>query len=154
MMKALLNAILNDDRSAARELIRKDPSLPAARVSEAKLYESGILHWLYANDSALHLAAAGHRVQMVEILLRAVPHLLHAGAKPTARNHSGATPFHLAVQNTGRGGSGDETAKTAQHQIIEAMLAHGASPLMRDDRGLSVLDWVKSGWIRELIVDG
>lgn len=220
-MKVLLKAILDDDPAKVGDLIQRDPSLPRARLSEAILYRSGIHHWLYVNDTALHLAAAGHRVEIVGMLLAAgadanaaanhrrgrplhyaadgcpgqpwfdagrqvktigrlleagaeihaadkngatalhravrtrcaaaVAYLLKAGADPTARNHPGATAFHLAVQNTGRGGSGDEAARVGQRQIIEAMLAHGLSVSLRDGRGLSVLDWAKSGWIRELL---
>lgn len=190
-------------------------------VDGARLYESEIVHWLYARDTALHLAAAGHRVaiarmllssganpnsarnhrqgrplhyaadgyiqnpslnaaqqvKMVRVLLNAgadlhatdkngatalhravrtrcaaaVECLLQAGADPTAGNHSRATPFHLAVQNTGRGGSGDEAARAAQRRIIESMLAHGVSPTMKDDRGKSVLDWAPSEWVQELL---
>jgi hypothetical protein len=52
----------------------------------------------------------------------AVRCLLQAGADPTLRNKSGSTPFHLAVQTTGRGGSGANEAKAAQHQIINAFV--------------------------------
>jgi len=46
--------------------------------------------------------------------------LLEAGAtrRRGIRSAAGATPFHLAVQNTARG-SGDAAAKSAQRRIIE-----------------------------------
>jgi ankyrin repeat protein len=84
----------------------------------------------------------------------AVQCLLDAGADPTARNRapSGATPFHLAVQNTGRGGSGDAVAKAAQQRIIELFLERRVSPKTKDARGKSVLDWAAaSEGVRRLL---
>jgi len=80
----------------------------------------------------------------------AVRFLLKAGGNPTLRNKPGSTAFHLAVQNTGRGGSGTDKARAAQREIIEEFLRFGVSPAIKDCNGKSVLDWVKSGWIREM----
>jgi hypothetical protein len=80
----------------------------------------------------------------------AVRFLLQAGGKPTLRNKPGSTAFHLAVQNTGRGGSGTDKARGAQREIIEEFLRFGVSPTIRDCNGKSVLDWVRSDWIREI----
>jgi len=77
--------------------------------------------------------------------------LLDAGADATLRNKPGSTPFHLAVQNTGRGGSGAEKAKTAQREIIHAFLERGISPKLKGANGKSVLDWARSDWIREML---
>ena len=81
----------------------------------------------------------------------AVQCLLQAGADPTLRNKSGSTPFHLAVQTTGRGGSGAEEAKAAQRQIIKSFLSLGMSTGLKDGKGKSVLDCAKSGWVRTLL---
>ena len=66
-------------------------------------------------------------------------------------NKPGSTPFHLAVQNTGRGGSGAETAKSAQRDIIQEFLSFGLNPALKDGKGKSVLDWAMSTWIREML---
>jgi hypothetical protein len=220
-LERLLLAIADDDRVGARELIQKDRGLATGLVDRARLYESKIAHWLYAKDTALHLAAAGHWAAIARMLLAAgadpnsarnhrearplhyaadgylrspffnaveqvktircllnaggdlhavdkngatalhravrtrsaaaVECLLEAGADPSARNRPGSTPFHLAVQNTGRGGSGDPAAKTAQRQIIQSMLAHQASPTMKDARGKSVMDWATCQWVQQLL---
>ena len=84
----------------------------------------------------------------------AVRALLKLGVDPTMRNKSGSTPFHLAVQNTGRGGSGEPVAIAAQREIIEHFLARKVSLNLRDRQGKSVTDAVQSGWIRELLVQG
>jgi hypothetical protein len=81
----------------------------------------------------------------------AVKCLLDAGADPTIRNKPGSTPFHLAVQNTGRGGSGSEDARTAQREILRAFLARGIRSTLTDAKGKSVLEWAKSAWIREML---
>lgn len=220
-MDALLQAILDDDRAKVERLLTADPSLVTASVSEARLYDQKIFHWLYVGDTALHLAAAGHRVEIVQLLLNfgsdpnasmnhrqgrplhyaadgyidgpawdperqvrtlellldagaevnaqdkngatalhravrtrcaaAARALLKAGGNPTLRNKSGSTPFHLSAQNTGRGGSGTERARAAQREIIEEFLRLGLSPEIRDGNCKSVLDWAKTGWIRELL---
>lgn len=220
-VSALLSAIVNSDRITVKKLLRADSSLATAQVRNAKLYQSGIFHWLYAGDTALHLAAAGYRVEIVKLLLAAgadpnaagnrrtsgplhyaadgfitgpawdanrqvetIDVLLAAGAKinaqdangaaplhravrtrcaaaakcllqasasPSLRNKSGSTPFHLAVQNTGRGGSGAEAAKAAQAQIIREFLARGVSQTVADGHGKTVLDCARSARVRELL---
>lgn len=81
----------------------------------------------------------------------AAKYLLEAGADPTIRNKPGSTPFHLAVQNTGRGGSGSEKARTAQREILEAFLERGVSPSLKDAKGKSILEWAGSDWIHKIL---
>ena len=220
--QSLLQAIVDDDRPKVAALLKQDADLAAEQIKTPELYRSKILHWLYAKDTALHLAAAGYRVEiardlikagadpnaaqnmrrsrplhyaadgcpgneifdpkrqvkMIETLLKAgaeinapdkngatalhravrtrcaaaVECLLEAGANPALKNKPGSTAFHLAVQNTGRGGSGNEEAKTAQPKIIELLLAHGADPKSKDDRGKSVFDWTSNDAIRQLLL--
>ena len=64
-------------------------------------------------------------------------------AFPT-RHILGSTPFHLAVQNTGRGGSSAKAARTAQREILQAFLKHAVSPALANAKGKSVLEWAKS----------
>lgn len=133
----------------------------------------------YAADGHLESASwnASRQVRLIELLLKAgadlqardkngatplhravrtrcaaaVQFLLDAGADATLRNKSGSTAFHLAVQNTGRGGSGAEQARTAQREIIEAFLKRGISPGLKDGKGKTVLTWARSDWIRVLL---
>ncbi|HZO83772.1 MAG TPA: hypothetical protein VFC26_01075, partial [Verrucomicrobiae bacterium] len=63
----------------------------------------------------------------------------------------GSTAFHLAVQNTGRGGSGSDDAKAAQRRIIEELLSCGADTSIKDGKGKSVVDCARSGWIRDML---
>jgi hypothetical protein len=56
----------------------------------------------------------------------------YAGADPTRKNKPGSTPFHLAVQTTGRGGSGTNEAKAAQRLIITTFRQFGVRPTLKD----------------------
>jgi hypothetical protein len=58
-------------------------------------------------------------------------------------------PFHLAVQNTGRGGSGRELAIAGQREIIDELLSHGLSPELKTSGGKTVRDCAQSDWIRQ-----
>ena len=218
--QTLVEAIIRDDASGVKGLLSQDAILVTATAPVARL-ESKIVHWIYAGDTALHVAAAGYRVEiarmllaagadsssarnhrssqplhyaadgslesdswdakrqvrMIELLLKAgsgihardkngatplhravrtrcaaaVVCLLNAGGDATLKNKTGSTPFHLAIQNTGRGGSGAEKAKTAQREIIHAFLARGISPNLKDGKGKSVWDWATSDGIRQLL---
>lgn len=221
LVQSLFAAILDDNRAKVKKLLDNHPDLSQRGVSEGGRYELRIAHWIYSGDTALHVAAAGYRVEiarmllaagadsgsaknrrggqplhyasdghldspawnpgrqvaMIRLLLKAganmnaqdkngatplhravrtrcaaaVKCLLEAGADPTIRNKPGSTPFHLAVQNTGRGGSGSEKARTAQREILQAFLERGVSPTLTDARGKSILDWARSGWIQKLL---
>lgn len=62
----LLEAIVDDDTQRVAALLAADARLAQASVAQARLYEECIFHWLYAGDTALHLAAAGYRTSIVE----------------------------------------------------------------------------------------
>src|SRR5262249_25440771 len=81
----------------------------------------------------------------------AVKFLLGAGSDPTMKNRPGSTPFHLAVQNTGRGGTGEPAAISAQREIIQEFLTRGISPYLKDGRGKTVPECARSAWIVNLL---
>ncbi len=66
-VKTLLTATVDDNRPAVDALLKADAGLATRFIAEPKLYESGIFHWTYVGDTALHLAAAGYRVETVEL---------------------------------------------------------------------------------------
>jgi ankyrin repeat protein len=76
--------------------------------------------------------------------------LLAGGAEPRCRNASGATPLHLAVQNTGASNSGTAHAIDQQRRIIELLLEAGARPQDKDGNGKAVLDAAKADWMHAL----
>ena len=131
-MDAILTAILDDDRPRARQLLKADPSLASRLIDEARLYQSKIFHWIYSGDTALHLAAAGYRVELVRLLLA-------AGADPNSRtNHRQSGPLHYAADGyiTGPVWNAKRQVKTIQCLLdagadINAQDKNGATPLHR-----------------------
>jgi hypothetical protein len=221
MFSRLIAAIVHDDVSAVKTLLKEDAALATRLIRTPTLHRSGIFHWIYVGDTPLHLAAAGYRVEIIrellaaganpnaasnhrksaplhyaadgfitgpafdaerqvktiELLLQngadihaqdangatplhravrtrcaaAVKFLLNAGSDPTMKNKPGSTSFHLAVQNTGRGGSGAPAAIAAQREIINEFIARGVSPKLKDAKGKTVADSARSSWVREMI---
>src|SRR6185369_16888259 len=94
-----------------------------------------------------------HRAVRTRSLL-AVRALLDGGADPRAPNTSGSTPLHLAVQTTGRGGSGSEHARQQQAGIIQLLLERGARPTDTDGRGRRVHQAATAEWVRTLLIAG
>jgi hypothetical protein len=66
-MRAVLKAIVEEDAGTARRLLRADRGLARWSFPASKLFRSGIFHWVYAGDTLLHLAAAGHRAEIVRL---------------------------------------------------------------------------------------
>ncbi|MDB5173126.1 MAG: ankyrin repeat protein [Phycisphaerales bacterium] len=129
-LERLLRAILDDDRSGSRDLIKAEPGLSTAAVDEARLYESNIVHWFYANDTALHLAAAGHRVVIARLLLA-------AGADPnSARNHRQSRPLHYAADGFIQSPS---FSASSQVKTIRCLLNAGADLHAADKNGATAL---------------
>ena len=57
----------------------------------------------------------------------AVRVLLENGGDARRRNKNGSTPMLLAIQNTGRGGTGSPEAKAQQQEIVQLLEQHGAT---------------------------
>ena len=69
---------------------------------------------------------------------------------PRLKNKGGSTPLHLAVQNTGRGGSGSSQSRNLQKEII-LLLQHGAQLEDRGARRKTVRQSIANSWILELL---
>src|SRR5438270_1966915 len=116
-MNALLTAILNDDRPKVKALLKFDRGLANRVTDKPKLYDSKIHHWIYVGDTALHLAAAGYRAEIMKLLLA-------AGADPNAAsNHRRSGPLHYAAD--GYVVSPDWDAKR-QVKVIRCLLDAGS----------------------------
>ena len=129
-MDTFLEAILEDDRSTVKKMLKADGGLATRLVDEARLYESRILHWIYVGDTALHLAAAGYRVEIAGLLLT-------AGADPNAAmNHRQGRPLHYAAD-----GYVISPAWDARRQVetIGCLLGAGAEIDAQDKNGASAL---------------
>src|SRR5438445_9240468 len=129
-MDAILTAILDDDRPRVRKLLKADPRLATCLIDAARLYQSKIVHWIYVGDTALHLAAAGYRVELVRLLLA-------AGADPNSTtNHRRSGPLHYAADGYINGP--DWNAKR-QVKTIQCLLDAGAEINAQDKNGAAPL---------------
>jgi hypothetical protein len=129
-MDKILKAIVDDDRGAVEELLNTDSSLATRLVSKAILYNSKIFHWLYVGDTALHLGAAGYRVEIVGLLMR-------AGADPNAsENHRESTPLHYAADGFI---TGPVWCANRQVETIRMLLNNGADVHLQDKNGATPL---------------
>ena len=129
-MEAILDAILNDDHQRVSKLLDADRTLAMQVVAQARLYESTIVHWIYTGDTALHLAAAGHRVEIVKSLLQ-------AGAEVNAaKNHRHGTPLHYAADGYMAGPVWDASR---QVKTLKTLLDAGAKLHAQDKNGATAL---------------
>jgi ankyrin repeat protein len=81
----------------------------------------------------------------------AVRLLIDHGADARQVNARGSTPLHLAVQTTGRGGSGRAEARQQQTEIIRLLIANGARATDRGAHGRTVAASASSAWLVELL---
>ena len=132
---AAMRAIVEDDRAAVSRLLKDRALATAALVTGASRQEpapyffDSIKHYVYAGDTALHVAAAALRPTIARTLL-------NAGAHVHAKNRRGAEPLHYAVD----GGPGNPAwDPAAQVATIEALLAAGADPNATDKGGVTPL---------------
>jgi uncharacterized protein len=122
-LEPIFEAVLEGERAVA-SLLRRDPGLARARAAHDHLVEA-IPHWLYKDDTPLHLAAAG---QWTEVALA----LLDAEGDPNAANRRGATPLLYACDPRPRlGGRWDPASQAA---TIRLLVERGAD-VARADRG-------------------
>ena len=129
-MRELISAIVHDDATATKRLLQADAALASRPIQTAKLYDSGIFHWSYVGDTALHLAAAGYRVEIARLLLR-------SGADPNAaKNRRKSSPLHYAADGFITGSAWD--AKR-QVKMIDCLLQNGADIHLQDMNGATPL---------------
>jgi hypothetical protein len=101
----------------------------ASRQSAKKYFFADILHYLYEGDTALHMAAAGYRVQIAKKLIQ-------MGAGVNAKNRRGQTPLHYSAA----GGPGAPTwDPEAQVAIIELLVSAGTDVDASDRLGVTPL---------------
>ena len=135
-LRQLFAAIASADDAEVLALLTASPALAqavcedgATRASATENYLSPIEHYVYAGDTALHVAAAAHRPALVRKLIR-------LGAATSARNRRGAQPLHYAAD--GLPGS-SHWNPAAQAESIAALIAAGADPNAVDAGGVTPL---------------
>lgn len=135
-LRALMDRIASGDAETVDRLLADDPALPraaleagATRTDAPANFLKEIAHYVYAGDTALHVAAAAHRPAMVRELIR-------RGAEVAAKNRRGATPLHYAADG-GPGRSAWNPA--AQAETIACLIDAGADPNAVADGGVTAL---------------
>src|SRR5215831_14984364 len=98
-LMGLVKAIVSGDSVRVREIVKASPDLVkqsaqigASREIASEYFFPEIKHYLYAGDTALHMAAAGFRSEIGQILI-------DHGASCAARNRRGAQPLHYAADS-------------------------------------------------------
>jgi len=134
-MPELFRAIATDPL-AASQIIESRPELAseplvvgASRQVAASYFISEIQHYMYAGDTALHIAAAAYRIALVR-------ELVARGAAVDAVNRRRQQPLHYAVD----GGPGaTHWDPRAQAATIDALIELGADPDAADVGGVTPL---------------
>jgi ankyrin repeat protein len=135
-LEELIRAIVGGDAPLVSRLVDSSPdsvlahAQRGASAGEAKdFWFEAIMHYQYAGDTALHMAAASFHPDMVRTLLV-------AGADVAAQNRRGAQPLHYAVD--GVPGSATWNPQ-AQRETVVCLLDAGADPNAVDKGGVTPL---------------
>jgi ankyrin repeat protein len=132
VFRDFVRQVVNGEIDDVSRLLAVDPTLAtaraevgAARQDAAEFFFAEIAHYLYAGDTALHMAAAAFRRPMAMLL---VAH----GADCHAKNRLGAQPLHYAADT-------NHWEPAAQAETIEYLLSIGADPDALDKNGVAPL---------------
>ena len=135
-LMTLVRAIVADDAATTSRLLATSGSLASAQAAEGATREAAtdyylaeIGHYLYAGDTALHIAAAAYRLPVVR-------QLITMDADVGARNRRGAQPLHYAAD--GHPGS-PRWNPGAQAATVTCLIQAGADPDATDKSGVTPL---------------
>ncbi|HEY1380740.1 MAG TPA: ankyrin repeat domain-containing protein [Gemmataceae bacterium] len=124
--------VVNGDVDEVSRRLTANPALATARAEMGATRQAAtdfffreIAHYLYAGDTALHMAAAAFRRPLAEFL---VAH----GADCRAKNRRGAEPLHYAAD-------ANRWEPTAQAETIAYLVSVGADPNVWDKSGVAPL---------------
>jgi ankyrin repeat protein len=128
----LVRAIVAGDDRGVTDLVDAAPALVHERATfgathsdpDSYFFEA-IAHYMYAGDTALHMAAASFQHTIVQLLL-------DRGADRSARNRRGAQPLHYAADS-------NIWKPAAQAATIERLIRAGADPNATDKSGVAPL---------------
>jgi ankyrin repeat protein len=132
----LMRAIAAGVVTGAREMLAAEPSLASGRLDHGATRQDAtdyflheIAHYVYAGDTALHVAAAACQASFARSLVL-------GGANVTARNRRGAEPLHYDADGAPGGSHWDPEAQAA---TITYLIEAGADPDATDISGVAPL---------------
>jgi ankyrin repeat protein len=135
-LRRLMTKIASDESSIVLDLLSASPALACAALSEGATraaatdnFLTEIKHYVYAGDTALHVAAAAHRPEIVR-------NLINLGADVAARNRRGATPLHYAADGIPGSPGWNPVSQSA---TIVCLIQSGANPNATDRNGVTPL---------------
>jgi ankyrin repeat protein len=124
-LMTLVRAIAAGDATNASRLLAASPGLAstpfeegATRQAAKSYFLDEIQRYVYAGDTALHIAAAAYRTDIVQ-------ELIARGANVRARNRRGAEPLHAAAAGVPDSRSWNPPAQAA---TVACLIAAGADP--------------------------
>jgi hypothetical protein len=135
-LRDFITAIISADDAKVSRLLAASPELAMAtfqigvtRATAKSYFLKEIGRYLYKGDTALHIAAAAYRPELVK-------KLINAGADVHAANRLGDQPIHAAAV----GGPGSHTWNpAAQAATIVCLIKAGADPNASDKRDVTPL---------------
>jgi ankyrin repeat protein len=154
-VRALFAGIASRDQVEVMRMLEEGPDLArcslqvgASRQEPKPYFLLPIRHYVYAGDTALHVAAAAHLRGIAESLVA-------RGALVRARNRRGAEPLHYAAD----GGPGLEYRDSnGQPDLISYLVEAGADPNAVDKSGVAPIHRAvrnrSSAAVNALIVKG
>lgn len=135
-LMALARTIAAGDNATALQMLTTQPALARASFAIGTTRQDpnsysldGIGHYVYARDTALHVAAAAYATTIVRKLIA-------GGADVRARNRRGAEPLHLAAMGAPGGSHWNPKAQAA---TIACLIEAGADPNAVDNSGVAPL---------------
>jgi ankyrin repeat protein len=135
-LMTLVMTIVAADDAAVFGMLARNPALARTHFKQgatrqtARTYQiEEIGHYVYAGDTALHLAAAAYRQETAR-------RLLALGASVHAPNRCGAEPLHYAADGVPGSRAWDPGAQAA---TIVCLIKAGADPNARDKGGATPL---------------
>jgi Ankyrin repeats (many copies) len=135
-LMGLMRTIAEGDTASALQLLAAQPALAIARLEQGAsrqvatdFFFEEITHYVYAGDSALHVAAASHRPEVARALVS-------AGAHVSAKNRRGAQPLHYAADGVPGGANWNPDAQAA---TVAYLIEAGADPNAPDGSGVAPL---------------
>ncbi len=128
----LVRLVIDGDMAMVSRRLRATPELAtmaspvgATRQEATNFFFTKICHYMYAGDTALHMAAAAFSRPMAELLMS-------HGADCRAKNRRGAEPLHYAAD-------GNRWEPQAQTDVIEYLISIGAEPNAVDKTSVAPL---------------